>query len=449
MKYYIIIATILIMSGCGVYKPYSRPNITIEERYRNAETTDTTTLATLSWRELFTDAHLQSLIELGLKQNTDLNIARLRVEAAEAVLKTTRLAYAPSLGLTAEGGINRYDGATSKTYNVGASVSWELDIFGRLTNAKREATSALQESCAYRQAVQTQLVATIADTYYTLARLDMRLQIERNTLDCWRNTVQTLEALKRAGKSNEAGVLQAKANVMQLESSLLTVEKNINETENALSALLALPSQTFQRNSLNQISFPDTLATGIPLQLLSNRPDVRQAEYALAGAFYATNAARSAFYPTLTLSGTLGWTNNGGGVVVNPAQWLANAIGTLVQPLFNRGAIRANLKIAKTKQEEALLRFQQSLYDAGKEVNNALVAYQTAQTQIEIESRRIATLREAVEKTELLMRHSSVTYLEVLTARQALLSAETEQLQYRFDEVQSVINIYHALGGGE
>ncbi len=405
-----------MLAGCGTYSRYHRPDLSTENLYRDMPADiDTMTIASLSWREMFTDPKLQSLIETGLERNADLNVARLRVEAAEAVLMTARLSYLPSLGLTAEGNANKHDGATAKTYNVGASASWELDIFGKLTAAKRGAAAALQGSRAYRQAVQTQLVATIADSYYTLAMLDAQMAISNRTLENWRTTVRTLEALKKVGKSNEAGVLQAKANVMRLEASLLSIRKSISETENALSAILAMPSHSIGRSNLAEAAFPDTVSIGVPLQLLSNRPDVRQAEMELAQAFYATNAARAAFYPNITLSGILGWTNNGGGVIVNPGQWLLNAIGSLTQPLFNRGVNIANLKIAKSRQEEAKLLFRQSLLNAGKEVNDALTAWQTAKSQIEINARQVETLCDAVRKTESLMRHSNTTYLEVLT----------------------------------
>ena len=402
----------------------------------------------MSWRELITDRKLQSLIETGIKQNTDLNVARLRVEAAEAALITAKLSYLPSLGINAEGGSSQYDGTTAKTYNVGASASWELDIFGRLTAAKRGAVAALQGSRDYQQAVQTQLVATIADSYYTLSMLDTQMAINNRTLENWRATVRTLEALKKVGKANEAGVLQAKANVMQLESSQLAIRKSISETENALSAILAMPSHSIERNNLTEASFPDTISIGVPLQLLSNRPDVRQAEMELAQAFYATNVARAAFYPNITLSGTLGWTNNGGGVITNPGQWLLNVIGSLTQPLFNRGVNIANLNIAKSRQEEAKLLFRQALLNAGKEVNDALTVWQTAKSQIEIGERRVSVLNDAVQKTELLMCHSGATYLEVLTAQQSLLEAETLQSQAYFERIQSIIKLYHALGGG-
>ena len=438
-----------MLTGCGTYSRYHRAGIRTENLYWNLSVDiDTTNIASMSWREMFTDRELQSLIEAGLEQNTDLNVARLRVEAAEAALMTAKLSYLPSLGINAEGGGSRYDGATAKTYNVGATASWELDIFGKFTAAKRGAVVAWQGSRDYQQAVQTQLIATIADSYYTLALLDEQMSINNRTLENWRATVRTLEALKKVGKANEAGVLQAKANVMQLESSQLAICKSVSETENALSAILAMPSQPIERSSLDEASFPDTISIGVPLQLLSNRPDVRQAEMELAQAFYATHVARSAFYPNITLSGTLGWTNNGGGAITNPGQWLFNAIGSLTQPLFNRGTNIANLKIAQTKQEEAKLLFQQSLLNAGKEVNDALTTWQTAKSQYEINTRHVETLREAVRKTELLMSHSSTSYLEVLTTQQSLLSAEQAQAQDRFGEIQGIINLYHALGGG-
>lgn len=443
----LIVSAVLSLSGCGVYKPYSRPQVETDGLYRDVPTEDTVTTASLSWRELFADPQLQTLVEKGLERNTDLRIARLRVEEAEAVLKNARLSYLPSVSLNPEGGIGCYDGVTTKTYNLGASAAWEIDIFGKVTNAKRRARAALESSRAYEQAVQTRLVATVANSYYTLLMLDRQLAVNERTLATWEKSVKVLEALKKAGKSNDAAVLQARANRMALESSLLTLRQSIHETENALSVLLAMPPGAIERGTLDGQRFPEEVSVGVPLQLLANRPDVRQAEYNLAQAFYAVNAARAAFYPSLTLSGSLGWTNNGG-AVTNPAAWLANAVGSLVQPLFNRGTNRANLKIAKARQEEATLLFQQSLLDAGKEVNDALTAWQTARQQVAINSSQVATLREAVRKTELLMLHSPTNYLEVLTAQQSLLAAEQAEAQARFDEVQGVINLYHALGGG-
>lgn len=447
----IIIITLAtcVLTGCGIYKPYLRPEVVSDGLYRDAVSEDSLSLASLAWQELFTDDALRNLIQQGLKQNTDLRIAHTRVEAAEAILMNARLSYLPSVSLSPEGGLSSFDGAKAgKTYNLAASASWEIDIFGKLTNAKRGARAALEQSRAYEQAVQTQLVATIANSYYTLLMLDRQLSINERTLENWEKTVKTLEALKRAGKSNDAAVLQAKANRMTLEASVLTIRKSIHDTENSLSVLLAMPPQAIERGKLEEQTFPEDLSVGVPVQLLAARPDVRQAEYNLAEAFYATAAARSAFYPSITLSGSAGWTNNGGGVILNPGSWLMNAVASLTQPLFNRGANIANLKVAKARQEEAVLSFQQSILNAGKEVNDALIQWQTAQGRIDIGMQQIETLQEAVRKTELLMRYSSTNYLEVLTAQQSLLAAELTQAQDTFDKIQGVINLFHALGGG-
>lgn len=438
-----------LLTGCGIYKPYSRPEVETQGLYRDIATGDTLTVASLSWRELFADYHLQRLIETGLGQNTDLRIARLRTEAAHAVLRSARLSYLPAVSLTPEAGVAHSDGRSAKTYNLGAAASWEIDIFGKVTNAKRGAKAAWEGSRAYAQAVQTQLVATIANSYYMLLMLDRQLSVSERTLSTWEKSVTTLEALKRAGRTNDAAVLQARANRMAVEGSVLSIRKSIRETENALCALLAMPPQSIGRGTLEEQLFAEDMSVGVPLQLLSNRPDVRQAELALAEAFYATNAARAAFYPSITLSGNAGWTNNVGGAILNPGNWLFGAVGSLTQPLFQRGANRANLKIAKARQEEATLLFQQSLLNAGKEVNDALVQWQTARERIVIGKNQIATLQEAVRKTELLMRHSSTNYLEVLTAQQSILSAELIDAQDRFDEIQGVIDLYHALGGGQ
>lgn len=451
-SYYMLCAgTVCLMAGCSIYKPYSRPKmeVVVDSLYRDVEKLDTISMASIPWDRLFTDAYLQDLIAIGLRQNADLRIARTKVEAAEAVLMNARLSYLPSLSLTPEGGINHAVGQTvGKTYNLSASASWEIDLFGKITNAKRGARAALEGSRAYEQAVRTGLIATIAGSYYTLLMLDRQLDISQRTLENWEKMEQTIQALKLAGKANDAAVLQAKASRLSLESSTVSILKSIRETENSLSALLAVSPTNIERGTLEEQQFPDTLSIGLPIQLLANRPDVRQAEWNLAQAYYATNAARAAFYPSITLSGTAGWTNNTGELVSNPGSWLFNAIGALVQPLFNKGINISNLRQTKARQEEALLLFQQSLLNAGKEVNNALTKWQAANMRLEYGNQQVLTLQEAVRKTELLMRHSSTNYLEVLTARQSLLEAELTLAQDTFEIIQGVIDLYHAVGGG-
>lgn len=449
----IIIGLLLLtgLSGCHIYRTYERPELSgVDSLYRvPAMTEDTMSLADYSWKELFTDTVLQQLIEKGIANNTDLNIARLKVREAEALLTSSKLAYLPSVSLTPQGTIKSIEGnSPTKTYNLAASADWELDIFGRLTNAKREAKAVLEQSQAYKQAVQTQLIATIANSYYTLLMLDKQLDISRRTAEIWAENLRVMKALKKAGQTTEMAVAQIEASKLSVDASLLSLEQQITEVEKSLSSLLGVVPQRIDRSTLDMQSFPDTLSVGVPLQLLQRRPDVRQSEAALAEAFYTTNRAYSAFYPAITLSGSAGWTNAAGAIISNPGEWLFSAVGALVQPLFNRGQNIANLKVAKARQEEALLTFRQTLLNAGTEVNDALLQWQVARRRLDLDRQQIISLQSAVRSSELLMRHSSQNYLEVLTARQTLLDAELSAVSDRFEEIQGVINLYHALGGG-
>lgn len=449
----IIIGLLLLtgLSGCHIYRTYERPELSgVDSLYRvPAMTEDTMSLADFSWKELFTDTVLQQLIEKGIANNTDLNIARLKVREAEALLTSSKLAYLPSVSLTPQGTIKSIEGnSPTKTYNLAASADWELDIFGRLTNAKREAKAVLEQSQAYKQAVQTQLIATIANSYYTLLMLDKQLDISRRTAEIWAENLRVMKALKKAGQTTEMAVAQIEASKLSVDASLLSLEQQITEVENSLSSLLGVVPQRIDRSTLDMQSFPDTLSVGVPLQLLQRRPDVRQSEAALAESFYTTNRAYSAFYPAITLSGSAGWTNAAGAIISNPGEWLFSAVGALVQPLFNRGQNIANLKVAKARQEEALLTFRQTLLNAGTEVNDALLQWQVARRRLDLDRQQIISLQSAVRSSELLMRHSSQNYLEVLTARQTLLDAELSAVSDRFEEIQGVINLYHALGGG-
>jgi len=440
------------LGACSVYKSYERPDMpVVDSLYRQAAATsaDTTSIASLSWRELFTDPKLQALIETGLQNNTDLNIARLKVTEAEATLMTSRLAYLPSISFEPSGTLRSVDGnAMTKSYDIAASASWEVDIFGKLTNAKRGAKAALEQSEAYRQAVQTQLIATIANSYYSLLMLDAQLGISERTAAIWGENVRAMKALKAAGDATELAVAQSEASKLSVDASIASLRQQIDQMENTLTALLGIAPQKIDRTTIGEQRFPTELAAGVPLQLLQRRPDVRQSEAALAQAFYATNAARAAFYPSITLSGSAGWTNAAGAAITNPGQWLFTAVGSLVQPLFNRGRNIANLRIAKAQQEEVLLSFRQSLLDAGTDVNNALIQWQTARQRQQIDQQQILSLESTVRSSELLMQYSSQNYLEVLTARQTLLQAELTAVSDRFDEIQGVINLYHALGGG-
>ncbi len=439
---YIAIAA-LALSSCGLYKQYEREEMQfVDSLYRRMNVPqDSISTGSIAWERIFTDPLLQEWINTGLEYNTDLNVARLKVKEAEAALLAARWALLPGADFSAQGGL-------PGQFSASIGASWQSDIFGGLRNAKRRAQAALEQSEAYRQAVQTQLVATIANSYYTLLMLDEQLSISTRTKNTWEESIRTLEALKRAGKTNEAAVLQAKANKLSVEANILTLEKEILAVENSFCALLGIVPMPVERSSMAMQELPETLSAGVPLDLLSRRPDVRQAEFALAQTFYSVNSARASFYPNITLSGAIGWTTGNGNIALDPGSLIANFIAGLTQPIFGRGVNKARLQAAQAQHEQAAYLFRQSLLDAGVEVNNALTMWQTAKKRVELDKKQVLNLQAAVWNTQLLMKHGNADYLEVLTAQKNLLQAELTEASDRFDEVQSVINLYQALGGG-
>ena len=439
-----------LLSSCGIYTKYQPAETTPDNLYgEEVAVDDTTNFGNVNWRELFTDPQLQALIEQGLQNNTDLRSAQLQIEEAEAALMSAKLAFLPSFALSPQGTISSFDGGkATKTYTLPVTASWELDIFGRLRNAKQQAKALYAQSKDYQQAVRTQLIAGIANVYYTLLMLDEQLAISQQTEEAWKETVASTRALMDAGLANEAATSQMEAAYYSVQTSILDLKEQINQVENSLALLLAETPRRYERGKLADQRLPEDVAVGVPMQMLSNRPDVRAAERSLEQAFYATNLARAAFYPSIVLSGSAGWTNSAGSMIVNPGKFLASAVGSLTQPLFNKGQIMAQYRIAKAQQEEASLSFQQALLNAGSEVNDALVACQTSKAKTLLFEKQIQSLEKALESTSLLMEHGTTTYLEVLTARQSLLSAQLSQTANRFTEIQSVINLYQALGGG-
>lgn len=438
-----IIITGLIVTSCGLYKQYEREDVHfVDSLYRRMSVpTDTVSSASVTWDHFFTDPYLQDWIEIGLKYNSDLHIARLKITEAEAALNAARWALLPGADFSMQGGL-------PGQFSTSVQASWQADVFGSLRNSRRRAQAALEQSQAYRQAVQTQLIATIANSYYTLLKLDEQLNISNRTLNAWEESIRTLEALKRAGKTNEAAVLQAKANMLSVEASVLTLEKEILAVENSLCALLGIVPMQIQRSTLDQQILPKKLSAGLPIELLNRRPDVRQAELALAQAFYSVNSAKAAFYPNITLSGALGWTTGNGNIKVDPGSIIANLIAGLTQPVFGRGVNKARLETAQAQLEEAAYSFRQSLLDAGVEVNNALTLWQTAQKRVSLDKKQILNLKAAVWNTQLLMKHGNAEYLEVLTAQKNLLQAELTEAADKYDEIISAVNLYQALGGG-
>ena len=454
MKRIIVYAVSAVwLSGCSVYRNYQRPEqMPVDSLYRTegtAAVADSLTLGDLPWTEIFRDSSLQELIRFGLENNTDMQTALLRLDQAEAQLKAARQAFYPSLSFSPSGTISSTDGAAAvKTYELPVQASWEVDLFGNLRNAKKEAQSQLLQQQAYKQAVRSALIATIANDYYSLLMLDRQVEISRQTLDLWREQVRTMESQLQVGETTENAVTQARANLYELEASHNDLQRQQREMENTICTLLGTTSRSIARGTLDEQVLPEVLSIGVPVRLLSRRPDVVQAEMELAAAYYVTNQARSAFYPSLTLSGSTGWTNSLGEAVTNPGGWILSAVGSLAQPIFNRGKLKANLRVSKDDEEIAKLNYKQTLLDAGQEVNDALYAAESAARSLESHSRQCDELERTVHTSEVLYRTGNSTYLELLTAQQSLLSARLSVVSDRFSQLQAVVNLYQALGGG-
>lgn len=446
-----------MFASCATYKKYERPESLLCDSIFGADyqTSDTSSIASLGWKELFTDQHLQTLIDSAIVRNTDLRTAQLRVEQALVAHRIARLDYLPSINLVPEGavgGFNNHDMIKTGpdwTYNIAAAASWELETFGKKTNARRKAQSAAHMAKDYEQAIKTGLIAGVATQYYTLLLLDEQLRIAQSTSQKFSQSVRVMKAMKEAGMATEVAVAQLQGAWFQVEAAVKDIRKSINDIELSLCTTLCEQPHHIVRGKLADADFPSQLKTGIPLSLLSHRPDVRAAEHNLALAHYSLNQSKAALYPSLTLSGVAGWTNNLGTTVIDPAGLLLNAAGSLFVPIFNSGALRGKVKIDRAEKQVAALAFQQTLLNAGAEVNRALTQYQTALDKQEWRTRQVAALAKAVENTEKLMQHSSTTYLEVLTAQQSLLQAETAQAQDTHEKITAVIALYRALGGGQ
>jgi outer membrane protein, multidrug efflux system len=442
--------------SCRIYSNYERPdNLPVGALYRDTTSTagvltsDTLNFGNMPWRSVFTDSYLQTLIEKALSSNTDLLNAQETVEQAQASFKAAKLAYLPSLSLSAQGTLSSFDGAkATKIYSVPLTASWQADLFGSIRNAKEQAKSVLMQSNAYKQSVQTQIIANVANLYYTLLNLDEQLRTTRETSELWDKNVEAMEAMQKAAMTNMASVEQARANNLQIKATIPALEQSIRETENSLCMILHEAPHTITRSTLAAQQLPEGMSAGVPAQLLSNRPDVKAAEYSLRSAFYATNAAYSAFYPQLTITGQAGWTNSNG-VIVNPGKIITNLVGQLAQPIFQQGKLTAQLKIAQSAQRAAQNTFEQTLLNAGTEVSNALYSYKAACEKATICSQQVEALKKTRDQTyELFKFDRSTTYLEKLTAEMSLLNAQLTLINDNYSKLQAAVNLYAALGGG-
>lgn len=449
----IICINMVLLSSCHIYRNYQRPdNLPTDSLFRdmdNPSVSDSLSLGDLPWQEVFQDTLLQHYIRYGLEHNTDMQTALLRVDQAKAQLTAAKLAFLPSLTLSPQGTLTSTAGSkTVKTYELPVQASWEIDLFGNLRNAKKGTQTTLLQQQAYQQAVRSELIAGIANTYYSLLMLDEQVAISQSTLEVWKEQVRTMEARMKVGEETENAVTQARASLYELEATHNDLLRQQRETENSLCTLLGMTSRSLERGTLDKQIFPETLPTGIPVRLLSRRPDIVQAEMTLANAYYTTNQARSAFYPNLNLSGSAGWTNALGQAVTNPGDWILSAVASLTQPLFNRGKLISNLRVSKDEEQIALLNYRQALLDAGQEVNDALYATESAGRSLESHRKQCRELERTVQTSEALYRTGNATYLELLTARQSLLNARLNVVTDSFTQCQAVINLYQALGGG-
>ena len=454
--FYIMCATALL-SSCHIYKAYDRPeDINADGIYRDPVSltdtlavSDTTNMGNIPWQELFKDPKLQALIEEGLANNVDMQAAVLRVEEARVMLTSARLSFLPSINLAPQGSVTTMDGGDFvKAYTLPVAASWQVDLFGQLLNASRSQKTAYLQSQYSQQAVRSQLICGIANSYYTLLMLDQQEDITARTVDIYAENVRVMEAMKIAGMTTEAAVTQTRAAYHQTAASLIDLQRQIREVENSLSVLLAKAPQHIDRGTLDEQIMPEELTAGVPIQLLANRPDVKMAEMNLASAYYSTNQARAAFYPGLNITATAGWTNGSGINVANPGQFMFQALAALAQPIFNNGKLIANLKVTKAEEEIAKMNYQQTILAAGQEVSDALHLYDASNNKLKEDRARVEQLEKAVVYTKDLFQSGDATYLEILTSQQSLLSAQLTEVSDNIQRIQAVINLYSALGGG-
>ena len=447
---------IIVFTGCkSLYGKYERPDVDTEGLFRDPVSlrdtlvsNDTTSFGNLPWREVFTDPHLQTIIEKALTNNIDLLNAALNVKMVEEQLKVAKLAFLPSVAVSPQGTISSFDGkAATKAYTLPVSASWNVDLFGNLLNSKRSVQMQLLATKDYQTVVQVNIISGVANLYYTLLMLDRQLEIMYDMTELTKQTWERMKLLKetRVGYRSTA-VQSAEASYLSVQASTVDLKRQIREIENSLTLLMGETAFAIDRGKLEEQQLPSKFSTGVGIQLLNNRADVHAAELSLASCFYDINVARSRFYPNITITGTGAFTNNNG--LVDPGKILLSAVGSLVQPIFQHGQIVAGLKVAKMKYEQAYNTWQNTILKAGNEVSNALVLYNSSEEKSQIEAKQIAVLRQNVQDTKASYGLNNTNYLEVITAQSSLLNAEISKVTDDFNKVQAVVNLYVALGGG-
>ena len=469
VSYILVTAAVsFLLTGCGIYNKYEQKSDTPADAFGTdlsiqAATSDST-IARMSWREFFTDPLLQELIERVLANNTDLNSARIAVEKSQAALKAAKLAYLPSLAFAPQGTLSSFDNSAAvKTYNLPLQLSMDIDVFGSITNKKRAAKAVLLQAQMQEEAVRSNLISITAQQYFLLQVLDRQLEVLMQTDSLWNESLQTEQALWENGKAYSTAVNQMEASYLSVKTQIVDTRRNIRSVENAICKLMAISPQHINRQKWGSSTLHHAeamgdadermfntkyLKIGVPAQLLENRPDIRMANHAMEEAFYNTAAARSAFYPSITLSGSMGWTNSGGGFVVDPGKLLLNAMAQLTQPIFARGKLIANKKIAMLTEEDLQKKYVQTVINAGNEVNEAMADCMAAREKHAYLQRQVQVLHEAYTGTHELMDNGKASYLEVLKAQESLLDAQLGSAMNMYNAAEAVIALYIALGGG-
>ena len=451
-----VVVAAALLTGCGALHSYERPDVNTRGLIRdNVSLTDTLVASAdslnfgnLPWRSVFTDPQLQTLIQQALDNNVDMLNAALNVRMAETQLKLARLAFLPQFTFSPSGTIASWDGnAATKTYQLPIAASWTTDLYGNLFSQKKSAQVQLLGMKDYQVMVQTNIVAAVANMYYTLLMLDKQMEILNDMIGLTKDTWDMMKLQMDLGRTRSTSVQSAEANYYSVKAQAVDMQRQIREVENSLSLVLGQPAQTIARGKLENQSLPTEFSTGIGLQLLANRADVHYAEMNLAKCFYDIEAARSRFYPSLTITPSATFTNNAG-AVVNPGKWLLSAVGSLTQPIFMRGQLTAGLRVAEMQYEQAYNSWQNVVLKAGSEVSDALVLYNSSDEKGKLEGKRVETLQKNVEHTKMLFKNSGSSYLEVITAQQSLLNAQLTKISDDFYKMQAVVNLYNALGGG-
>ncbi|MBE6304851.1 MAG: TolC family protein [Bacteroidales bacterium] len=446
-------------TSCGLYKKFDAAdqNSQLVNEFAEASQApvDSTALGNLPWQEVFTDPILVDIINQALTNNVDLKNAKLNIDVAHANMLGARLSYLPSVVLAPNGSGTTASVPGSKmawTYQIPLSVSWEIDIFGRLLNGKRSAEASYEMSKDYEQAVRSQIIGGVANCYYAISALNGQLALQRETAAIWASSVQMMKDMWEAGHTTSAAVVQSQAQYESILASITELETALHEANNSLSLLVGVMPQTWEIPAAQSVMLPEQFNTGVPMVALANRPDVRAQERSLAVAFYATNSARAAFYPQLSISANGGFTNSLGSLILSPGEWFINLAGQLTAPLFARGQNIARLKAAKAQQQQSLNSFEHTIMKASAEVGSALVTYNNAISKEGHLKSQVEYMAQAVDITETLFRNSATsyntTYLEVLTAQQSLLGAQMNFINCQLARSQAVINLYQSLGGG-